>query len=103
MDLREVGYDDRDWINLAQDREQWRVYVRSGNEPLGSLKAIFNVDQVGVVGIALAFYARERGFDPGLGRWYLSVLKCDGLMSVDLLAYKRTPAGQNSGTPTIVT
>ncbi|KAJ4440260.1 hypothetical protein ANN_08399 [Periplaneta americana] len=24
MDLREVGYDDRDWINLAQDRDRWR-------------------------------------------------------------------------------
>ncbi|KAJ4441221.1 hypothetical protein ANN_11072 [Periplaneta americana] len=29
MDLRDVGYDDRDWINLAQDRDQWRVYVRA--------------------------------------------------------------------------
>ncbi|KAJ4434517.1 hypothetical protein ANN_23079 [Periplaneta americana] len=28
MDLREVGYDDREWINLAQDRDQWRAYVR---------------------------------------------------------------------------
>ncbi|KAJ4434966.1 hypothetical protein ANN_23538 [Periplaneta americana] len=27
MDLREVGYDDRDWINLPQDRDQWRAYV----------------------------------------------------------------------------
>ncbi|KAJ4445794.1 hypothetical protein ANN_12479 [Periplaneta americana] len=26
MDLREVGYDDRDWIDLAQDRDQWRAY-----------------------------------------------------------------------------
>ncbi|KAJ4425779.1 hypothetical protein ANN_27404 [Periplaneta americana] len=26
MDLREVGYDDRDWINLPQDRDQWRAY-----------------------------------------------------------------------------
>ncbi|KAJ4430493.1 hypothetical protein ANN_22709 [Periplaneta americana] len=26
MDLREVGYDDRDWINLAQDRVQWQAY-----------------------------------------------------------------------------
>ncbi|KAJ4426334.1 hypothetical protein ANN_27148 [Periplaneta americana] len=26
MDLREVGYDDRDWINLAQDRDRWRAY-----------------------------------------------------------------------------
>ncbi|KAJ4450403.1 hypothetical protein ANN_01827 [Periplaneta americana] len=29
MDLREVGYDDREWINLAQDRNQWRAYVRA--------------------------------------------------------------------------
>ncbi|KAJ4448881.1 hypothetical protein ANN_00272 [Periplaneta americana] len=29
MDLREVEYDGRDWINLAQDRDQWRVYVRA--------------------------------------------------------------------------
>ncbi|KAJ4432183.1 hypothetical protein ANN_20799 [Periplaneta americana] len=28
MDLREVGYDDREWIDLAQDRDQWRAYVR---------------------------------------------------------------------------
>ncbi|KAJ4443821.1 hypothetical protein ANN_05607 [Periplaneta americana] len=29
MDLREVGYDDREWINLAQYRDQWRAYVRA--------------------------------------------------------------------------
>ncbi|KAJ4441972.1 hypothetical protein ANN_11836 [Periplaneta americana] len=29
MYLREVGYDDRDWINLAQDRDGWRAYVRA--------------------------------------------------------------------------
>ncbi|KAJ4438379.1 hypothetical protein ANN_14324 [Periplaneta americana] len=29
MDLREVGYDDREWINLPQDRDQWRAYVRA--------------------------------------------------------------------------
>ncbi|KAJ4430171.1 hypothetical protein ANN_22381 [Periplaneta americana] len=28
MDFSEVGYDDRDWINLAQDRDRWRAYVR---------------------------------------------------------------------------
>ncbi|KAJ4441709.1 hypothetical protein ANN_11567 [Periplaneta americana] len=27
MDLREVGYDDRDWINLAQNRDRWRAYL----------------------------------------------------------------------------
>nr|KAJ4444099.1 hypothetical protein ANN_05888 [Periplaneta americana] len=29
MDLREVEYDGRDWINLAQDRDRWRAYVRA--------------------------------------------------------------------------
>jgi hypothetical protein len=27
MDLREVGWDDMDWIDLDQDRDQWRVHV----------------------------------------------------------------------------
>ncbi|KAJ4436462.1 hypothetical protein ANN_16493 [Periplaneta americana] len=40
MDLREVGYDDREWINLAQDRDRWRAYVRAAMNPMGSLKAI---------------------------------------------------------------
>ncbi|KAJ4450723.1 hypothetical protein ANN_02153 [Periplaneta americana] len=29
LDLREVGYADREWINLPQDRGQWRPYVRA--------------------------------------------------------------------------
>jgi hypothetical protein len=29
MDLREVGWDDRDWIDLAQDRDQWRAHVNA--------------------------------------------------------------------------
>ncbi|KAJ4445845.1 hypothetical protein ANN_12530 [Periplaneta americana] len=29
MDLREVGYNDREWINLDRDRDRWRAYVRA--------------------------------------------------------------------------
>ena len=29
MDLREVCCDRREWINLAEDRNQWRAYVRA--------------------------------------------------------------------------
>jgi hypothetical protein len=27
MDLTEIGWDGMDWIDLAQDRDQWRVLV----------------------------------------------------------------------------
>jgi hypothetical protein len=27
MDLREIGWDGVDWVNLAQDRDQWRTLV----------------------------------------------------------------------------
>jgi hypothetical protein len=29
MDLGEIGCDGRDWIELAQDRDQWRVLVNT--------------------------------------------------------------------------
>jgi hypothetical protein len=29
MDLREVGWDGRDWIDLAQDRDRWRAHVEA--------------------------------------------------------------------------
>jgi hypothetical protein len=29
MDLREVGWDGRNWIDLAQDRDWWRDYVNA--------------------------------------------------------------------------
>ncbi|KAJ4437888.1 hypothetical protein ANN_13827 [Periplaneta americana] len=41
MDLRELIYDDRDLIHLAQDRDQWRA-CEGGNEPPVSLKAILS-------------------------------------------------------------
>ena len=29
MDLREVGWGDINWIDLAQDRDRWRVVVNA--------------------------------------------------------------------------
>jgi hypothetical protein len=29
MDLREIGWDDMDWIDMAQDRDQWRALVNT--------------------------------------------------------------------------
>jgi hypothetical protein len=29
MDLRQIGWDGRNWIELAQDRDQWRVLVNT--------------------------------------------------------------------------
>jgi hypothetical protein len=29
MDLREIGWDGSDWIDLAQDRDQWRALVNA--------------------------------------------------------------------------
>jgi hypothetical protein len=29
MDLREIGWDGMDWINVAQDRDQWRALVNT--------------------------------------------------------------------------
>jgi hypothetical protein len=29
IDLREIGWDGVDWINLAEDRDQWRTLVNT--------------------------------------------------------------------------
>jgi hypothetical protein len=29
MDLRETGWDSTDWIDLTQDRDQWRAIVKT--------------------------------------------------------------------------
>jgi hypothetical protein len=29
MDLKEIGCDGMDWINLAEDRDQWRALVKT--------------------------------------------------------------------------
>jgi hypothetical protein len=29
MDLRDIGWDEMDWIDLAQDRDQWRALMNT--------------------------------------------------------------------------
>jgi hypothetical protein len=29
MDLREIGWDDMDWIDLAQNRDQWKALMNT--------------------------------------------------------------------------
>jgi hypothetical protein len=38
LGLREIEWGDVDWMQLAQDRNQWRAVVNTVNEPLGSVK-----------------------------------------------------------------
>jgi hypothetical protein len=40
MDLRETGWDGMNWIELAQDRDQWRVLVNTVMNLSGSLKLL---------------------------------------------------------------
>jgi hypothetical protein len=38
MDLREIGWDGADSIDMVQDRDQWRALVNTVFEPSGSMK-----------------------------------------------------------------
>jgi hypothetical protein len=38
IDLREIAWSGRDWIDLAQDGEYCRAVNEHGNEPSGSIK-----------------------------------------------------------------
>jgi hypothetical protein len=38
MDLRDIGWGDMDWIDLTQDRDQWRALCEHGCDPSVSIK-----------------------------------------------------------------
>jgi hypothetical protein len=38
MYLREIGWGDMDWIDLAQDRDEWRALVNTVMDLSGSIK-----------------------------------------------------------------
>jgi hypothetical protein len=37
MDLREIAWDGMDWVELAEERDQWRALMND-NKPSGSIK-----------------------------------------------------------------
>jgi hypothetical protein len=37
MDLRQIGWDGIDWIDLTQDRDQWRALVNTVMKNCGKL------------------------------------------------------------------
>jgi hypothetical protein len=44
-DLREIGQDGMDWINLAQDRDQWRVLLNTALDlRAGKLLSGYTID-----------------------------------------------------------
>jgi hypothetical protein len=38
MDLKEIGIDEANWIQLAQDRVQWRACVNTVIKPSSSIR-----------------------------------------------------------------
>jgi hypothetical protein len=45
MDIKRVGYECVDWINLAWDKDQWQIPVKP-NEPSSSVKITEFLDQL---------------------------------------------------------
>jgi hypothetical protein len=41
MDLREGGWGDMDWIDLAQARDQWRALVKKAVNPAASQERLY--------------------------------------------------------------
>jgi hypothetical protein len=46
MDLKEIGWEGVDWINLAEDRDEWQPFCEQGNDPLDSIKCLEFIDQL---------------------------------------------------------
>jgi hypothetical protein len=38
IDLKEIGWVGKVWVDLAQDKDQWRALCEHGNEPSDSVK-----------------------------------------------------------------
>ncbi|KAJ4448991.1 hypothetical protein ANN_00383 [Periplaneta americana] len=98
MDLREVGYDDRDWINLAQDRDQWRAYVRAAMNlrPFDWLIKIACSDDVRASARRDVLEAASSALEP-VRRARVHLARCLGADSSGLTVDISTSAGRGSG------
>jgi hypothetical protein len=45
IDLREIGWDGTDWIDLAQDRDQWRALLLSDGGMINEYKIKLILEQ----------------------------------------------------------
>jgi hypothetical protein len=71
MHLREIGWEDVDWIKLAQDRDQWRASVFTiMNQYLGSVKGGEFLDEMGDLASQEGLFSlelREVQYSPCVG------------------------------------
>jgi hypothetical protein len=42
--FREWGGEYMEWIDMSQDRDRWRAFVKHGDEPSGSIKCMELLD-----------------------------------------------------------
>jgi hypothetical protein len=57
MDLRKIGWKGMDWMQLAQDRDQWRSFVNM----VMNLRVPYKTGSDSSVGIALDYGLDDRG------------------------------------------
>ncbi|KAJ4448515.1 hypothetical protein ANN_10531 [Periplaneta americana] len=98
MYLREVGYDDRDWINLAQDRayvfQPMTTQVTTVQPMTGQLSTVIKPQVSIILG-----YAIERELAKSHGGWKSNTVAegsygLASLSSTSLLAYPHAPSGR---------
>ncbi|KAJ4427740.1 hypothetical protein ANN_25393 [Periplaneta americana] len=94
MDLREVGYDDRDWINLAL-----AGLCEGGNEPSGSLKAICKSLGYGTTsfdGEIVAISESLRNLLCHISKFRNAVILSDSKAAILSIVCKHTPSSQTA-------
>ncbi|KAJ4431820.1 hypothetical protein ANN_20425 [Periplaneta americana] len=91
MDLREVGYDHRDWINLAQDRDRWRAYVRAAMNlrEMGSLVPNHLPDPLGSIYAGGIFSS----LISGINLWFTVKNKDVSRITASEMRFMRATAG----------